>query len=147
MKYWWCLYLAFFWLNPPIAPNKAFTKHMQHSTCRFIRFHLFLLIQYKFVWTNYLLVLWCFSILIINSHSAIPLYIILRIWYTYPQSTVHHHHFPVYGNTRWYNTIYRFYGTSNQYLRYTIINSGIRGYTVIHGDTIPLKILSLLRYT
>jgi hypothetical protein len=41
----------------------------------------------------------------INNYSNFEL--VSLIWYTYPQSTVHHHQIPVYGDTWWYNTLYR----------------------------------------
>jgi hypothetical protein len=80
---------------------------IQHITCRLIRFHLYLLIQFEFVCTTYIFLWWsCFvsSILPFNSHTTIFLSMLTLLRYTQPQSTVHHHQFVVYGDAQWYNT-------------------------------------------
>jgi hypothetical protein len=81
---------------------------IQHITCRLIRFHLYLLIQFEFVCTIYL-----FSWRSCFFSSFYYLTVILLYFYK----------------------CYRFYGTPNHNLRYTTVNFWSMG---MLSDTIPL---------
>jgi hypothetical protein len=62
---------------------------MQHITCRLIRFHLYLLIQFEFVCTTYIfswMSCFFFFILLFNSHTTI----LLSMW----EQSFKHEYFP-----------------------------------------------------